>query len=118
VGYGWIDALRDHAEVHVSDEIFAAAAERFPYNAPTSKEAYLYRAIFEEHYPQDSAARTVPGGPSIACSTERAIAWDASFKNRCVIRARADAVTSSSFNMQHPYFLFNTFSELTVRAAR
>lgn len=84
VGYGWIDALRDHAELHVSDEMFAAATERFPYNAPTSKEAYLYRAIFEEHYPQDAAQRTVPGGPSIACSTERAIAWDTSFKNRYI----------------------------------
>jgi asparagine synthase (glutamine-hydrolysing) len=40
----------------------------------------MYRQIFEEHYPSASAAATVPGGPSIACSTAKAIEWDESFK--------------------------------------
>lgn len=82
VGYGWIDALRDYAAVRVSEQMFLAAAHRFPENTPVTKEAYFYRAIFEGHFPQASAARTVPGGPSIACSTERATAWDASFRDR------------------------------------
>ena len=30
VGYGWIDALRDHADAQVSDHQFAVAKHRFP----------------------------------------------------------------------------------------
>lgn len=56
-----------------------------------TKEAYYYRTIFEEHFPQPSAASTVPGGPSIACSTPRAIEWDESFKNRADPSGRAVA---------------------------
>ena len=33
--------------------------------------------IFEEIFPGEAAERTVPGGKSIACSTERAMNWDA-----------------------------------------
>lgn len=89
VGYGWIDALRDTAEAAVTDVMFANAANRFPENPPTSKEAYYYRSIFEDHFPQPSSARTVPGGPSIACSTARAINWDASFKGRADCSGRS-----------------------------
>ncbi len=39
VGYGWIDALRQHAESVVSDEMFANVKQRFPYNPPVTKEA-------------------------------------------------------------------------------
>ena len=52
VGYGWIDSLRDHADKNVSDLMFQNASFRFPENTPVSKEAYYYRSIFEEHYPQ------------------------------------------------------------------
>lgn len=43
-------------------------------------QAYLYRKIFEEFFPTSAAAETVPIGPSIACSTPRALEWDKSFK--------------------------------------
>ena len=79
VGYGWIDALRAHAEAQVSDGEMAAAAERFPHNPPATKEAYLYRAMFAEHFPLDACAECVPGGRSVACSTPEALAWDAAF---------------------------------------
>jgi asparagine synthase (glutamine-hydrolysing) len=79
VGYGWIDGLRAHAARQVSAEALAAAHERFPVNTPTTAEAYLYREIFEGVFPGEAAARTVPGGPSIACSTPAALAWDAAF---------------------------------------
>ncbi|MGH7475940.1 MAG: asparagine synthase B [Longimicrobiales bacterium] len=78
VGYGWIDALRAHAEAHVTDRDLASAQFRFSHNTPTTKEAYLYRALFSEHFPLDSCAECVPGGPSVACSTPEALAWDAS----------------------------------------
>ena len=80
VGYSWIDGLRDYAAAEVSDAQFAARAHRFPVNTPTTKEGYLYRSIFEEHYPQPSAVATCKGGPSVACSTAKAIEWDAAFK--------------------------------------
>ncbi len=79
VGYGWIDSLRDHAEAQVTDAQLAQAAFRFPIQTPDTKEGYLYRTLFEERFPQDACARTVPGGKSVACSTPEAIAWDASF---------------------------------------
>jgi asparagine synthase (glutamine-hydrolysing) len=80
VGYSWIDSLKAYAEQEVSDEQLKAAQYRFPYNTPVSKEAYLYRSIFHSHFPQESAAKTVPGGPSIACSTPTAIEWDKAWK--------------------------------------
>jgi len=79
VGYGWIDGLKAHAQAQVGDREFAAAAARFPHNTPQSKEAYLYRRVFEQFYPDPACAATVPGGKSIACSSPAAIAWDASF---------------------------------------
>jgi asparagine synthase (glutamine-hydrolysing) len=79
VGYGWIDALRAHAEARVSDRDLASAAYRFPHNPPATKEAYLYRTLFAEHFPADACAECVPGGKSVACSTPEALAWDASF---------------------------------------
>jgi len=80
VGYSWIDSLKAYAETEVTDEQLKMAEFRFPYNTPTTKEAYLYRSIFHKHFPQESAAKTVPGGPSIACSTPAAIEWEKSWK--------------------------------------
>ena len=81
VGYGWIDALKDHAEAQVSDRELAEAAQRFPLNPPITKEAYLYRRLFERRFPSPTAAATVPAGASIACSTPEAMAWDEAFAN-------------------------------------
>jgi asparagine synthase (glutamine-hydrolysing) len=79
VGYGWIDGLKAMAEATVSDGQLREAAERFPVGTPATKEAYVYRALFEEQFPLPSAAATVPTGPSIACSTPTALAWDTAF---------------------------------------
>lgn len=81
VGYSWIDTLKQITASAVSDEQMAHAAERFPINPPQNKEEYYYRSIFAEHFPSDSAARSVPSVPSVACSTAEALAWDESFKN-------------------------------------
>lgn len=81
VGYSWIDTLKQITAEAVSDEQMAHAAERFPINPPMNKEEYYYRSIFEEYFPSDSAARSVPSVPSVACSSAEALAWDASFKN-------------------------------------
>ena len=80
VGYSWIDTLKQITAEAVSDEQMAHAAERFPINPPKNKEEYYYRSIFAEHFPSDSAARSVPSEASVACSTAIALEWDAAFK--------------------------------------
>ena len=81
VGYSWIDTLKKITSDAVSDEQMAHAAERFPINPPRNKEEYYYRSIFSEYFPSDSAARSVPSVPSVACSTAEALAWDEKFRN-------------------------------------
>ena len=80
VGYSWIDTLKQMTSEAVTDEQMAHAAERFPINPPKNKEEYYYRSIFAEHFPSDSAARSVPSEASVACSTAIALEWDAAFK--------------------------------------
>lgn len=97
VGYGWIDSLKAHAEQQVSDQQLAEAAERFPHNPPATKEAYFYREIFDRHFPQACSAVTVPGGPSIACSTAVAIEWDEAFAKMADPSGRAVGVHVDSY---------------------
>jgi len=79
VGYRWIDTLKAYAAKQVTDEQFAAAAKRFAINTPATKEEYLYRSIFASHFPSESAARCAPHEASVACSTAKALEWDAAF---------------------------------------
>ncbi len=89
VGYDWIDSLREVVEREVSDQDMNVAHHRFPIQPPQTKEEYYYRSIFEEHFPSETAALTVPSEPSVACSTPTALAWDASFKNMIEPSGRA-----------------------------
>ena len=81
VGYSWIDSLKEVASNEVTDEMMTNAKFRFPLNTPQNKEEYRYRTIFEEHFPSETAAATVPSVPSVACSTPIALEWDEAFKN-------------------------------------
>ena len=81
VGYSWIDTLKAVTAESVSDTEMEHAADRFPINTPRNKEEYYYRSIFEEYFPSESAARSVPSVPSVACSTAEALAWDKAFQN-------------------------------------
>ena len=80
VGYSWIDSLKAVTSAFVSDAQMARAADRFPIHPPMNKEEYYYRLIFEEHFPSESAAKSVPSVPSVACSSAVALEWDESFK--------------------------------------
>ena len=89
VGYSWIDSLKARAEQEVSDRALAEAGDRWPIATPRSKEAYFYREIFDSHFPQATAAATVPYEESVACSSAAAIAWDPSFKDNADPSGRA-----------------------------
>ncbi|KAL6597531.1 hypothetical protein ACP70R_046971 [Stipagrostis hirtigluma subsp. patula] len=89
VGYSWIDGLKAHAASNVTDKMLSNAKFIFPHNTPTTKEAYYYRMIFERFFPQKPAILTVPGGPSVACSTAKAIEWDAQWSGNLDPSGRA-----------------------------
>ncbi|MBT0725244.1 asparagine synthase B [Rosenbergiella sp. S61] len=97
VGYSWIDSLKEVAAQQVTDQQLSTASYRFPYNTPASKEAYLYREIFESLFPVASAAECVPGGPSVACSSAKAIEWDEAFKTMDDPSGRAVGVHQSAY---------------------
>lgn len=82
VGYSWIDGLKEMTSLEVTDEMMDSAIFRFPVNTPRNKEEYYYRAIFAEHFPSETSARTVPSVPSVACSTAEALQWDEAFRNQ------------------------------------
>ncbi|KAB5556505.1 hypothetical protein DKX38_007414 [Salix brachista] len=104
VGYSWIDGLKDHASKQVcgyeqllasvitgqvTDAMLMNASFVYPENTPTTKEAYYYRTIFEKFFPKNSARSTVPGGPSVACSTAKAVEWDAAWSKNLDPSGRA-----------------------------
>lgn len=89
VGYSWIDGLKEHADQQITDSMLAKANFVYPENTPTTKEAYYYRTIFERFFPKNSARSTVPGGPSIACSTAKAVEWDAAWSKNLDPSGRA-----------------------------
>ena len=79
VGYNWIDTLKKMTEEKVSDAEFARRENRFPVNPPKTKEEYYYREIYSRLFPSDSAARCVPHEAGVACSTAKALEWDAAW---------------------------------------
>ncbi|MBB5219988.1 asparagine synthase B [Treponema rectale] len=81
VGYNWIDTLKRITEEKVSDAEFARRENRFPVNPPKTKEEYYYREIYSRLFPSDSAAKCVPHEAGVACSTAKALEWDAAWKN-------------------------------------
>ncbi len=97
VGYSWIDTLKEVVEEAVTDEQLQNAAYRFPLQTPQNKEEFYYRSIFEQHFPSDAAALSVPQEASVACSTKIALEWDEAFKNmndpsgRAVAKVHEDA---------------------------
>ena len=97
VGYSWIDTLKEVVDSAVTDEQMLNANFRFPLQTPQNKEEFYYRSIFQEHFPSDAAALSVPSVPSVACSTPIALEWDETFKNqndpsgRAVVKVHEDA---------------------------
>ncbi|MBR1910941.1 MAG: asparagine synthase B [Treponema sp.] len=97
VGYSWIDTLKEMTASKISDAQFAQRAKRFPINTPVTKEEYYYRELLSQFFPDDSAALTVPHEAGVACSTDKALEWDAAWKSmdepsgRAISGVHADA---------------------------
>lgn len=90
VGYSWIDSIQEYAASSVTQAQLDNAENRFPLHSPITKEDYFYRSVFEQHFGvNQSTIETVPAGPSVACSTARAIEWDESFKTNLDPSGRA-----------------------------
>lgn len=54
VGHSMVDQLKEYAIQSIKDEELRQATVVYPFNTPQSKEAYLYRSIFEHFYPDQS----------------------------------------------------------------
>ena len=71
VGDGWIDALRKHTESY-------RTPQRYAYQTPKTKEALLYRRLFDKHFPHGE--KTVfYSDETVACSSARGLTWSDSF---------------------------------------
>ena len=61
--------LKQLLKKEVTDDQFENSSSVFKLNTPLSKEEYYYRKMFNEFFPSNSAALTVPSKPSVACSS-------------------------------------------------
>lgn len=77
VGYGWIDGLKDSAELHVTDEMMKNPKPEWGNDVPDTKEAYWYRCMYDEHFPPHTAKTVMRWIPKWSKATDpsgRAIA--------------------------------------------
>ncbi|TWU72197.1 asparagine synthetase [Metarhizium rileyi] len=70
VGYGWIDALKDNAELHVTDEMMKNPKTEWGTDVPDTKEAYWYRLMFDEHFPPSCASTVLRWTPTWSKQTD------------------------------------------------
>lgn len=84
VGYAWVDTIRAIAERRLPTGALEHAGQRFPEATPTNPEMYWMRELFEARFVTGKRAgrsplATLGFGPSVACSTPEALAWDPSW---------------------------------------
>lgn len=54
VGHASVDYLKDIAELTITDSDMKLAGKLYPHCTPKTKESFLYRKIFDEHYPNQA----------------------------------------------------------------
>ncbi|PNY26373.1 asparagine synthetase [glutamine-hydrolyzing] [Tolypocladium capitatum] len=64
VGYGWIDALKDNAELHITEDMMKNPKPEWGNDIPDTKEAYWYRLMFDEHFPPSCATTVMRWAPT------------------------------------------------------
>lgn len=70
VGYEWIDALKENAERHVTDEQMKLPKAEWGGDLPDTKEAYWYRTIFDDHFPSQCASTVSRWKPTWSSQTD------------------------------------------------
>jgi asparagine synthase (glutamine-hydrolysing) len=55
MGHSMVDDLKQHAETLYTDDEFEVRKKRYDFAAPFTKEALLYRELFEKYYPGQAA---------------------------------------------------------------
>ncbi|EFW19971.1 asparagine synthetase [Coccidioides posadasii str. Silveira] len=70
VGYSWIDALKDNAELQVTDEMMKNPKPEWGDDIPDTKEAYWYRMMFDEHFPPCCASTVMRWTPTWSKQTD------------------------------------------------
>ena len=70
VGYGWIDALKDNAEIQVSNNQMKHPKPEWGADVPDTKEAYWYRMMFDEHFPPYCASTVMRWTPTWSKQTD------------------------------------------------
>lgn len=84
VGYGWIDALKDNAELHVTDEMMKNPKPEWGSDIPDSKEAYWYRCMFDEHFPSYCASTVMRWTPTWSNQTDPSGRYVSHYKREAV----------------------------------
>lgn len=75
VGYGWIDALKDNAEIQVTDEQMQRPKAEWGDDIPHSKEAYWYRLMFDELFPSCCASTVMRWAPTWSTQKDPSGRW-------------------------------------------
>lgn len=76
VGKTWVPELQAMCNCAVNDSEFARAKDRFPMNTPHSKEEFLYRKLFDKHFPQlDASVQVWRGGCRAGGASWRSAAY-------------------------------------------
>ncbi|EEH43337.2 asparagine synthase (glutamine-hydrolyzing) [Paracoccidioides brasiliensis Pb18] len=70
VGYGWIDALKHNAELHVTDEMMKNPNPEWGDEVPDTKEGFWYRMMFDEHFPPYCASTVMRWTPKWSKQTD------------------------------------------------
>lgn len=79
VGDEWILGLKRYARICCPS--IEDAEKRFPFQTPKSREAYLYRSIFDEFFGKKGEETVFYTDKSSACSSERGMTWNENLVN-------------------------------------
>ena len=78
MGFEWIDYIKDQANRKYSEDYFNRMQEKYVYQTPETKEALLYREIFNKFF-KECEKTVFYTDNTTACSSESAMKWDQSF---------------------------------------
>lgn len=78
VGSAWIEYIKGQADKKYSENYFEKMQKKYKYQTPETKEALLYREIFNKFF-KDCEKTVFYTDNTTACSSESAMKWDKTF---------------------------------------